>query len=80
VLEGSTLGGQLIAAHVRTTLGLEPRFHGSYGRDTARQWKEFRAYLDRAIDPPDLAQAIAAANTTFATLRLHLTERALDRA
>jgi heme oxygenase len=73
VLEGSTLGGQLIAAHVRTTLGLEPGFHGSYGRNTARQWRDFRAFLDRKIPPADLPQAVAAANTTFAALRRHLT-------
>ncbi|WP_114228491.1 MULTISPECIES: biliverdin-producing heme oxygenase [Sphingomonas] len=72
VLEGSTLGGQLIAAHVRDRLGFEPAFHGSYGKATAAHWRDVRDYLDAAISSADRTQAIAAANRTFATLREHL--------
>lgn len=71
VLEGSTLGGQLIAAHVRDRLGFAPAFHGSYGKQTAAHWRSFRHYLDTAISPAALDQAIAAANRTFAALRHH---------
>jgi len=59
VLEGSTLGGQLIQPHLQQTLGLE-RGQGSsyfvgYGRQTAAMWQSFRHYVLRhsALDADD---------------------------
>lgn len=54
VLEGSTLGGQLIARHVEAVLGLEPG-HGNayfrgYGERTGAMWQSFRGVL-AATDP-----------------------------
>src|SRR3954471_19693130 len=49
VLEGATLGGQFIARHVETTLGLTDgrgySFFCSYGAATGRMWQAFRATL-----------------------------------
>ena len=46
VLEGSTLGGAVIARLVRSELGLTPRFFGVYGRDVARRWRAFGAVVE----------------------------------
>lgn len=73
VLEGATLGGQVIAAHVRRQLGHAAAFHGSYGKATAAMWRDVGTALETMVDPADLAPAIAAANRTFAALREHLT-------
>ena len=49
VLEGATLGGQIIARHLEQTLGLTDgqgyAFFQSYGKDTARRWKTFGQML-----------------------------------
>jgi heme oxygenase len=49
VLEGATLGGQVISRHLRTTLGIGPEtggrlFHG-YGEQTAAHFRAFSASL-----------------------------------
>ncbi|MGC4044405.1 MAG: biliverdin-producing heme oxygenase [Armatimonas sp.] len=49
VLEGSTLGGQVISAHFRRALGITPEnggryFHG-YGSQTAECWRSFKEAL-----------------------------------
>ncbi|MDQ3230869.1 MAG: biliverdin-producing heme oxygenase [Pseudobdellovibrionaceae bacterium] len=49
VLEGSTLGGQVIARHVTDTLHLNPEqglaFFSSYGAQVGQRWKETRKAL-----------------------------------
>jgi heme oxygenase len=73
VLEGSTLGGQLIARHVRSSLGFEPAYHGSYGSRTGEMWRSFRQHLEEQIAPGDEDSTIAAAAKTFHDLRVWLT-------
>lgn len=50
VLEGSTLGGQIIAREVYKHLGLTPengcRFFSSYGAEVGPMWKSFGRYLE----------------------------------
>jgi len=49
VLEGSTLGGQVLTRHFREALGLGPEalhFFSSHGTETGRYWKEFCAALE----------------------------------
>jgi heme oxygenase (biliverdin-IX-beta and delta-forming) len=45
VLEGATLGGQIIARHLKTSLGLDETngaaFFNSYGDDTGRMWRAY---------------------------------------
>lgn len=82
VMEGSTLGGQLISRHFRQILGIEPAtggayFHG-YGEQTGARWKETVQFLDAApaaaSDDPQVqavfvAAAVGGANDTFIQLR-----------
>lgn len=69
VLEGSTLGGQMISQHVERTLGLTGgegyRFHRSYGRQVGAQWQAFRAELLHASSPENDATMVQAARATF---------------
>jgi heme oxygenase len=73
VIEGSTLGGQLIARHVRATLGFEPTYHASYGPAAGRMWRGFRARIERDVPAADADVAVASAARTFAHLRDWLT-------
>ena len=69
VLEGSTLGGQIIARHLTATLQLTGtdgrRFFSSYGERVGSQWQEFRAELLRASSPTNDPGIVDAAQTTF---------------
>ena len=70
VLEGATLGGQIIAREVRSRLGLAPEhgcaFFTSYGEQVGLMWREFRALLvEAAIDEPAEAAIVRGAHETF---------------
>jgi heme oxygenase len=71
VLEGSTLGGQLIGRHVQGALGLGPQagaaFFNSYGPEVGPLWKEFKAFVELHGAGHDDA-VIAAASAMFASL------------
>src|SRR5688500_12649722 len=73
VLEGSTLGGQIIVRHLRKTLQLAGpegfRFFNSYGDCVNSQWQAFRAELLRASSPANDPMIVAAAQTTFSLLQ-----------
>lgn len=49
VLEGATLGGQIISRHLSTHLGITPENGGSffygYGPDTGPMWKDFGSII-----------------------------------
>jgi heme oxygenase (biliverdin-IX-beta and delta-forming) len=51
VLEGSTIGGNMIAQSVHRHLGYGPgkgtSFYSSYGKDVGRRWNVFKSHLDR---------------------------------
>ena len=72
VLEGSTLGGQIIARHLEETLGLRDgrgyRYFRSYGSDLGTQWKAFRAELLRASSATNDPIIVHAARGTFEIL------------
>lgn len=72
VLEGATLGGQIISRHLREHLGLTPAtgaaFFSGYGPDTGPRWKEFGTVLTTAAREEDGDAIVAAANQTFMTL------------
>ena len=70
VLEGATLGGQLIARHLGATLGLGPTsgsaFFNSHGAELGPRWKEFRALLEAQAATPAISEAaVATAAATF---------------
>ena len=70
VLEGSTLGGQILLKIVRGKLGkaAEGRTHflESYGNETGPRWHYFCLAMERAVRGPDAEQeAILSAKVTF---------------
>jgi heme oxygenase len=76
VMEGSTLGGQVITRSLADA-GLRPDrgaayFHG-WGPATGAMWKEVRTLLDQQLaEPQTLAQACEGACATFDALAFHL--------
>ena len=71
VLEGSTLGGQIIGRHLRAALRLEPdngaSFFGSYGDRTGLMWKAFQGAL-LSIAPEAHDRTVKTATETFACM------------
>lgn len=70
VVEGATLGGQVLRREMHARLGLDEHNGGAfldvYGRDTGRHWKAFLSLL--ALQPLDSAfqrAAALAAESTF---------------
>jgi heme oxygenase len=74
VLEGSTLGGQVISRHFRETLKITPDKGGSfffgYGAETGKMWQHFLAHLNSHGErfPERQSQAVRAACETFECL------------
>lgn len=80
VLEGSTLGGQVIASRVRASLGnrshLAMQFLAGYGNDTHLRWGMTCREIEAALDSPEAQfEACAKAREVFgvfiAGLRQH---------
>jgi heme oxygenase len=73
VVEGSTLGGQIIARQLGPRLGLTPqrglRFFTGYGEHTGAMWNAFRAAADAfgQAHPDSHQTVVAAARETFET-------------
>jgi heme oxygenase len=82
VVEGATLGGQLVARHLARALGIGPdggaSFFAAYGERTGPMWREFVRVLERAEDDGacEPAAVLAAARATFDALAVWLTARA----
>ena len=73
VLEGSTLGGQLISRHLERNLNIGPeqggRFYAGYGQENGRMWSLFRQWLGSLrLDDQQLRQATSAAAQTFESM------------
>jgi len=73
VLEGATLGGQIVARHLQASLNLTPEtgasYFSGYGVNTGPQWKTFCALLTAyAARTDDTTDILAGANATYATL------------
>ena len=75
VIEGSTLGGRLIARQLGQSIGVTAesgaRFYHSYGDDRGERWKTYKAALNQfgADHPERVDDAVAAAADTFDVLR-----------
>jgi heme oxygenase len=73
VIEGATLGGQVITRHLLATHGITPEtggaFFAGYGAETGARWQAFGAMMTAAAERVGAADAIvASANRTFETL------------
>lgn len=84
VVEGSTLGGTIIAKQVERSLGLTAeggcRYFRSYGPDLGPMWKAFGRRLLELSSPGFDEAVVASANRTFEVMRLWLAEEPLRRA
>lgn len=74
VLEGATLGGQVILRHLERALGLDAchgaRFFNGYGEHTGAMWKSFRSALASfAVSPSRQDEVVASAVDTFIKMR-----------
>lgn len=70
VLEGATLGGQVLRREMVQRLGVNADNGGAfldvYGTETGRRWKDFLDYLGRLpLDTPAKQRAVDAARSTF---------------
>ena len=70
VLEGATLGGQVLRREMAQRLGLDADNGGAflnvYGAETGRRWKDFLDYLGRLpLDADAKQRAVDAACSTF---------------
>lgn len=70
VVEGSTLGGQVISRHLKEKFGFDESggnaFFSGYGKETGTMWKIFRdAITDFSDGNINRKQIIGAANETF---------------
>jgi heme oxygenase len=79
VLEGATLGGQIIARHLKQMLGIEGHngagFFNSYGAQVGPMWQAFGAFLNSQVlvlAPAQAQEVIQAANGTFGALAFWL--------
>ncbi len=71
VVEGATLGGELIARHLSRSFGCQVpmRFFTAYGDQRSAMWQGFQLLLEKFIgDRAALDAAIGAANDTFRSL------------
>ena len=70
VLEGSTLGGQMIAQHLAKTLGsnVSCRYFLSYGPDVMKMWSAFKVRLTEREAPEHHDIVVQSAQNTFSKL------------
>jgi heme oxygenase len=80
VMEGSTLGGQLIARHVERVLGLSEGQGNAYfrghGARTGTMWKEFCEVLQTRVPDSEAEAVMGAAKEMFAVFGSWMGRRA----
>ena len=80
VLEGATLGGQVLRREMALRLNVTADNGGAfldvYGAETGRRWKDFLDYLGRLpLDAPAQQRAVDAARSTFSCFEQWLDSR-----
>ena len=72
VLEGSTLGSQIIARHLAQRFAIDSgsgaAFFNAYGRTTGARWAEFRLFLSSHAEASSAHELLGAAIETFELL------------
>lgn len=72
VLEGSTLGGQIISRRIEERLPLSHgrgySFFRSYGERVGSMWNEFRQFAHKTVSSDKSETTVAAADRTFSAL------------
>jgi len=71
VVEGSTLGGRIIATMLTRQLGSTSSlfFYNSYGKETENMWLTFKSYLDSPHTAEEKKEILSAAGETFLTFK-----------
>jgi heme oxygenase len=71
VLEGSTLGGRIIAGMIARSLESTQSlsFFNGYGAETGYMWSTFKTYLNQPFSTDERREVIAAAEDTFLTFK-----------
>ncbi len=79
VIEGSTLGGQIISRLVVKKLGFSNgegcRFYQSYGTEVGAKWKDFCDFFEMNVNESEFEDAVGAAIETFEGMQKWLCER-----
>ena len=80
VLEGSTLGGRIIAGMISRQLdSLESlSFFNGYGAETGQMWQSFKDFLNQPRSAVQRREIIAAAEDTFITFKNWIDKHALQ--
>lgn len=68
VIEGSTLGGNVIAKQLSRTEGFEDlkfNFFGCYQENTGLMWKNFKDVIDSDIEEPNYDQVLSGARKMY---------------
>lgn len=83
VIEGSTMGGQVIARQIEASLGYTAtcgaRFFNAWGVETIQRWQAFLRYAE-ALGGADIPSATAAAVTMFNSIHQALDSSLPDEA
>lgn len=80
VLEGATLGGQILHRHIRAHFGMNGRgceFFTGYGERTGSMWKQFGAVME-SQPAGDHERIVRSAVATFESMRAWLNGAGLD--
>ena len=78
VLEGSTLGGQVIAKMLRKSSFIPPhkfKFFEGYGASTGERWKKFIEVLNKQ---PEVSSLLRGATSAFDVFIVHIQKLALN--
>ena len=76
VLEGATLGGQILSRHAKNALGITPlyagRFFSSYGGQVGSMWKRFSQSADACCElhPQERSAIVKSATDSFSALSI----------
>lgn len=73
VLEGATLGGNVIKKHILANPNFQDaegglNYYGVYGADLGSKWKSFVAVLNQSVEAADYQHCVTSANETFENL------------
>lgn len=79
VLEGATLGGNVIKKHILANPNFNNQeaglnYYGVYGNDLSTKWKTFITVLNESISEADYKYCVESANNTFQNL-INLTKQ-----
>ncbi|WP_421939745.1 biliverdin-producing heme oxygenase [Pedobacter sp.] len=73
VLEGATLGGNVIKKHIMANPAFKGHeaglnYYGVYGNELSTKWKAFVSLLNESVSEADYKSCIESANSTFQNL------------